>query len=91
MISLDRAVKQADIQNFISRNSGTTKKFSGHAKGQSASGSHPSEIERSWVIAKGGSGTWSNEQWGTYLAAKGYTTGSLSERLKAFMKNGTQA
>lgn len=90
MISIERAVKQANIRNFTARNGGNGR-FMGHAKSQTAVGNHEVEVERSWAMAKGGSNGDINTQLGTYLASKGYTTGSLRERLQAFMKNGTQA
>lgn len=91
MINIDRVVSQSDIQGFISRNGGSGKSFTGFAISQTASGKTKQEAQSSWLIVKGGSGKTLNDQWGTYLGTKGFTTGSLKERMRAFFKTGTQA
>ena len=91
MISVDRVIPKSLQASYSGRNSGSSKDFYAHAKGQSASGKTKAEIESAWLIAKGGSGASLNAQWGSYLATKGFTTGTLKERMTAFFKTGTQA
>lgn len=90
MISVERAVKPSILKSYAARNGGS-KGFYDLVKTQSATGKSKSELESSWLIAKGGTGRTLEQQWGTYLATKGYTTGTLKERMVAFFKNGTQA
>lgn len=91
MISIDRVVSPNDVASYISRNGGSGKHWHGFAKTQTAVGSKKNEIEASWLVAKGGSGRTLEALWGSYLATKGFTTGTLKERMKAFFKTGTQA
>lgn len=91
MISVARVIDPGLVTSYINRNGGTGTSFYGFAKTQSANGTTKQEIESSWLIVKGGSGARLNEQWGTYLGTKGFTTGSLEERMKAFFATGTQA
>jgi hypothetical protein len=91
MISVDRVIPRSVQVSYVGRNSGTSKDFHSFAKTQTAVGSSKAAIESSWLIAKGGSGAGLNAQWGSYLTSKGFTTGTLKERMLAFFKTGTQA
>lgn len=90
MVSVERAIDRDVQQSYVSRNGGTQKTFHAFALSQGAVGNQKNEIESSWLIAKGGSGARLNEQWGTYLATKGFTVGLLEERMLAFFRTGTQ-
>lgn len=91
MINVDRTIPQSIQASFAGRNGSTSSNFHSHAYAQSATGKSKAEIESSWLILKGGSGATLNAQWGSYLATKGFTTGTLKERMLAFFKTGTQA
>lgn len=91
MISVDRVVPRSIQISYVARNGGAAKEFHSFALTQSASGKSKASIESSWLIAKGGSGAGLNAQWGSYLATKGFTTGTLKERMLAFFRTGTQA
>lgn len=76
--------------SYVGRNGGTGG-YHSFLRSQGAVGNSRTEIESSWLVIKGGSGTRLNEQWGTYLDTKGFTIGSLEERMRAFLLTGTQA
>lgn len=91
MITAKRAVSPAVFRAFAARTAAVTD-HDGFMRSQGATGRSATEIERSWLAAKGGGTTGDlNTQWGTYLASKGINTGSLKERIKQFMNTGSQA
>lgn len=90
MISASRSIDPSIQRSYVARNGGTGG-FHAFARTQGATGNSKTEIESSWLILKGGSGARLNEQWGTYLGTKGFTTGTIEERMLAFFNTGTQA
>lgn len=86
MLSVDRVITASLQKSYATRNS-LTGKFRSVVKQQGSS------TEYAWLIAKGGSAASKNlgEAWDSYLTSKGFTTGPLKDRMKAFFRTGTQA
>lgn len=86
MLSVDRVVPLSLQNSYAARNS-LSGKFKSVVKQQSSSGEH------AWLVAKGASAGSKNlgEAWDSYLTSKGFTTGPLKQRMKAFFSTGTQA
>lgn len=91
MISASRCIDPAIQTSYIARNGGSGTNLTGFFRSQTAVGNSKTEVEASWLKAKGGSGAQLSELWGTYLGTKGFTTGSIEERMQAFFLTGTQA
>lgn len=86
MLSVDRVIPASLQRSYAARN-GLSGKFKSVIKQQGYT------TEHSWLIAKGGSAASKNlgEAWDSYLTSKGFTTGPLKDRIKAFFRTGTQA
>lgn len=90
MISVSNVVREGLQFSYSARNGGSGK-FQDFIRTQGAVGKAGVSREISWLTAKGGTGTYIDTLWGTYLASKGFTTGSLKERMRQFFTTGTQA
>ena len=92
MISVNRVIRPALQRSYVARNGGNGL-FNDFIGSQSANGKGKTEKERSWLVVKGATASGKNlsELWDTYLTSKGFTTGKLKDRMKAFFTTGTQA
>lgn len=86
MLSADRVVNKSLQQSYAVRN-GLSGDF------RSVIAQQGSSTEMAWLVAKGASAASKNlsEAWDSYLTSKGFTTGPLKDRMKAFFTTGTQA
>lgn len=86
MLSVNRAIPKSLQVSYAARNS-LTGNFKSAVKQQG------STTEQGWLVAKGAAAGSKNlgEAWDSYLTSKGFTTGPLKDRMKAFFRTGTQA
>lgn len=92
MISVNRVIRPSLQRSYVARQGGSGL-FHGFALTQGATGKHKNDVESTWLIAKGAtaSGKDLSQLWDTYLTSKGFTTGKLKDRMKAFFTTGVQA
>jgi hypothetical protein len=92
MISVNRVISPSLQKSYVARNGGNGL-FAGLASGQASNGKGKVGVETNWLVTKGATASGKNlsELWDTYLISKGFTTGPLKDRMKAFFRTGTQA
>lgn len=97
MSLLLKTIAPEDVRVFIERNGSTALTGRGlqgawihFMRSQTATGEKTSTIERNWLRIKGGTGETLADLWNSYLFSKGFTSGNLNDRMRAFMRGGTQ-